>query len=89
MNIVKIEDQVESEVQRTGWWLCTEPDDENCDSLMEVSEMDDDQLLKASVLLNCSPQLLREVNSHLDSLREATHNELAHLYMTMRNLNTA
>lgn len=80
MRTVQIADRVESEVQSTEWHLLTEPNDENFDSLIKVSEMDEAELAKAAGLLKCSPELIAELNSYLGGLRDAIHSDLADLY---------
>ena len=80
MRTVSVPDSVESDVRNVRLYLRTEANDEEYESAKYVSDMDETELAKAAKLLECSPDLLEEFNSHFDSLREAIHGELADLY---------
>jgi hypothetical protein len=80
MQTVQVKEQVKSETQQTNWNLLTEANDENFDSLVAVTDMGEEELTKAAKLLNASPELIREIGSYFESLRDAIHNDLADIW---------
>ena len=81
MQTVQVKDRVESEVGRTHWTLEVVPETDSSEAVfVRVTDMDQEQREKAAKLLNVSPELILELGSHFESLKEAIHNDLVDIW---------
>lgn len=80
MNTVSIPDRVESQTQSVKLGFVVDENDEDFNSYTYVEDMTEDQLATVAKRYAVSPELLKEINGHLDSLREAIHNDLADIW---------